>query len=95
MIKNNYTIAYDSLSTDGKVVTEGLDFQVDIGSAQNINGIKYLIAAYHSPARIGVSNKANYTASFDNLDVRKYFVEIDDQRYPKNAVIKNWVKMIL
>ena len=38
---------------------------------------------------IGVPNKTIDITSFDNLDVRRHFVEIDRQRYPKDSVIKN------
>ena len=35
---------------------------------------------------MGVPNKANNVAVFDNLDVRKYFVDIDGVRYPRDGV---------
>ena len=74
------------------MVIGGLEFQVDIGSAQNINSPKYLIAAHQFLARINILNKANNIAIFDNLNVRKYFVEIDGYRYPKAAVITHYTE---
>ena len=40
--------------------------------------------------RINVPNKANKIAIFDNLDVRKNFVDRNGYRYPKLAVIPNY-----
>ena len=34
-IKNNYTISYDSWTSDRKIVNDGLEFLVAIGSTQN------------------------------------------------------------
>ena len=91
-IKNNYTNSFDSWYTGRKVVNDGLEFQVDIGSAQNVNSPKYIIAAHQSLARIGVPKKANNTAVFDNLNVRKCIVQIDGARYPKDAIITNYAE---
>ena len=90
LMKNNYTFSVDSWYTDRKVVNDGLEFHVDMGPVQNTSSLKYLIAAHQSLARINVPNKTNNIAIFDNLDVRKYFVEIDGYRYPKDAVITNY-----
>ena len=88
-IKNNYTNSFDNWYTGGKFFKEGLEFQIDIGWAQNINSPKYLLAAQQSLVRFDVPNKANIKAIFDNLIVRVYFVGIDGQRYPKDVVITN------
>ena len=37
-----------------------------------------------------LANKANNISIFDNLDGRKYFVEIDGVRYPKDNVELNY-----
>ena len=84
------TNTYDRWYKDRKVVIDDLYFQDDICSAQNINSPKYLIAANQSLARIGVLNKAKTIALFGNLDVRRYFVGIDCQIYPKDAIITNY-----
>ena len=69
--KNSFTLSFDSWSTDRKTVDTQLEYQIDIGSAQNINSPKNLIKAHQTGARIGVPNKVNNVAFFDNLDVRK------------------------
>ena len=70
-ITNNYTISFHSWHSDRKVVNDGLEFQADIGSAQNINSFKRLIAAHQLLAGIGIPNKTNSVEKFDTLDFRK------------------------
>ena len=89
-IENRLTLSFDSWTTDRKVVYNGLDFHVDIGSAHKINSPKYLIAVRQSPARIGTSNEGKIRAVFNNLDVCKYFCDIDRIRYPKDSVNINY-----
>ena len=91
-IKNNYTITFDSWYTEQKIVTDGGEFQVDIASSQSTNSPKYLIAAHQTEDRIGTANKANNISIFDHVDVKKYFVEIDGYRYPKESVITNFTE---
>ena len=81
-IKDFFTLSFDSWTSDRKTVDTQLGHQVDIGSAQNFNSPKYLITV----ARIGVPNKANNVAFFDDLDVRKYYVDIDGVGYPRDSV---------
>ena len=76
-IKNSFTLSFDSWTSDRKRVNTGLEFQVDIGSAQNVNSPKYLIVAHQTANRSSTSNKSINNAIFDNLDIRKYFCEID------------------
>ena len=71
------------------MVSDGLKFQVDIGSAKNSNSPKHLVAVHQNRFRRDVSNKANNTSVSDNLDGRKYFIQIDGCRYPKDAVMIN------
>ena len=91
-IKNIYTSSYDSWTSDGKYVNDGLEFQVDIGSAQNINSREYLRIANQTADGINKLNKANNIAVFDNLDVRKDFCEIDGQRYPRDGIITSYAE---
>ena len=65
-------------------------YQVDIGSAQSVNSPKYLICAHQTAARLNGSNKRNNISVFDNLNVEKYFAEIDGQRYPRDSVLTNY-----
>ena len=55
--RNNYTISFDSGYIDKKVVNHELEFQIDIGSAQNINSPKYLIIAHPTADRYGIPKK--------------------------------------
>ena len=84
--KNIDKISCKNWYTDGKVIIVRSEFHVDKGSAQNIKILDYVMAAHQSLARFGVPNKTSNIAFFDNFDVRKYFVEIYGQRYPKDAV---------
>ena len=89
-IKNISTITFDSWFTERKIVTDGGEFQVDIASSQNTNSPKYLIAAHQTEARTVTANKQNNMAIFDHVDVKKYCVEIDGYRYPKESVLTNF-----
>ena len=91
-IKNNYTSSYDSWASDGRIVNDGLKFQVDIGSAQNKSSPEYLMVAHQRGDGINKPSKTNNIAVFDNLDVRKYFCEIDTQRYPKDGIVTNYAE---
>ena len=88
-IMNNYTITFDSWYTERKISNDGRELQVDIASAQGINSPKYLIAAFQTLART-TANKAQNPAIFDSNHVKKYFVEIDGVRYPKDGVLINF-----
>ena len=85
-IKNSFSLSFHSWTSDRKAVDTQLEHQVDIGSAQNINSPKDLIVAQQTAAEIGVSNKANNTVVFDNLDVSKYHLDIDGVRHPRDGV---------
>ena len=47
-IENNYTIYFHSWCTERKNVIDGNEFQIDIGSAQDVNRPKKLIAAHET-----------------------------------------------
>ena len=84
--KDSLKLSLDSWTSDRKTVATQLKYHVDIGSAQNINSPKFLIALHQTAARIGVPNEANDVAISDHLDVRKYHVDIDGSRYPRDSV---------
>ena len=63
-----------------------MEYQVDIGSAQNINSPKHALVAHKTTARMGVPNQAENTEIFNNLNVRNYHVDIDGVRYPRDGV---------
>ena len=85
-IKNSFTLTFDSWTTDRETVDTGREYQLDIGSSSDINSQKYLIAVHQKQTRSGTAYKASITAIFDHLDVKKYFVEINEIRYPKDAI---------
>ena len=62
----------------------------DIGSEQQVNYPKYLISAHQTSLRTTTPNKKIIIAIFDNLNLRKYFVEIDGQIYPRDRVLINY-----
>ena len=64
--------------------------QHDTGSAQNVISPKYMICAHQTNLRTTIPDKKINIAIFDNLDLRKYFVEIDGQRYPRDTVLINY-----
>ena len=84
-IKNSFTLSIDSGDTDSKPVNTQLDQKVDLGSAQNINSPKFLMVTHQTDVRIRVPNNANNVADIDNLNVRKYHVDIDGVRYPRDG----------
>ena len=88
-IMNNYTITFDSWYTERKISNDGRELQVDIGSAQNINSPKHLIAAFQTNART-TPNKNSNPSIFDNNNVTKFFTEIDGIRYPKDGILINY-----
>ena len=88
-IQNSYRIFFDEWYTERRIVTDQI-FQVDIGSAQSVNSPKYSICAHQTHDRSALPNKRNNISVFDNINVRKYFVEIDGQRYPRDSVLINY-----
>ena len=96
-ISQTFTLSYESWTTDRKPVDTEREFQLDISSASNTNSPLYLIAAHQKTQRPGPANPANNlsnnrfnNAIFDHVDVRKYYSEIDEIRYPKNPIMGNF-----
>ena len=94
-ISQTFTLSYESWSTDRKPVDTAREFQLDISSASNINSPLYLIAAHQKTQRLDAAgnalpNNRFNNAIFDNVNVRKYYSEIDGIRYPKNPVMVNY-----
>ena len=88
-IQNNYRIFFDDWFTERRVVSDTIT-QIDIGSAQQVSSPKYLIASHQTAARLNAPDKGLNISRFDNLNVRKYFVEIDSIRYPRDGVLTNY-----
>ena len=74
--QNNYRIFLDEWYTELRIVADQI-FQVDIGSAQSVNSPKFMICAHQTEATSALPNKRNNISIFDNINVRKYFIEID------------------
>ena len=87
--QNNYKITYCEYFSESRVVSDLL-VQHDIESARQVNSPKYLLSADHTKHRILTLNKNNNIAKFDNLDLRKYCVEINGQRYPRDRISINY-----
>ena len=88
-IQNNYRIFFDDWFTERRVVSDTIT-QIDIGSAQQVNSPKYLIASHQTAVRLNAPDKGINVLRFDNLDVRNYFVELDSVRYPSDGVLTNY-----
>ena len=88
-IRNNYGMFFDDWFTERTVVSDTIT-QIDIGSAQSINSPKYLIASHQSAARLNAPDKGINVSRLDNLNVRKYVVEINNIRYPRDGVLTNY-----
>ena len=59
-----------------------------------MKSLQLLIAAHQTEAWAEPSNKANNIAFFDQGDVRKYFVDDDEVRYPKVSIDLEYEKDI-
>ena len=63
-----------------------MEYQVDVGSAQDIDSPNFLLLSHQTAAKIGVPSKANNIAIFANLNARKNFIDIDGFWYRRDAV---------
>ena len=87
--QSNYKISFDEWYTERRIISDLL-VQHDIGSAQNVIQPKYLICAHQTNLRTATPDKKINIAIFDNMDLRKYYVEIDGLRYPRDNVLINY-----
>ena len=87
--QNNYKIFYDEWFTERRKISDVIT-QLDIGSSQNIQSPKYLIGAHQTRDRIETPISTKNVSIFDNLDLRKYYIEIDGQRYPRDSSLVNY-----
>ena len=86
--QNNYKISFNDWYTQRRVISDTIT-QLDIGTSQHVNSPKYLIGAHQTRTRSDTANKNNNFAIFDNLNLQKYYVEIDSVRYPRDNVLVN------
>ena len=91
-IRESFTLSFDAWVTDRKPVNTGNEYQLDIGSASNINIPLYLIVALQKTQRDNPARPLNQfnNAVFDHVHVKRNFVEIDGVRYPKELVKTNF-----
>ena len=87
--QNNYKISYDEWFTERRIISDTIT-PLDIGSSQNVQSPKYLIGAHQTKDRIDSAISTENVAIFDNLDLRKYYIEIDGQRYPRDSSLMNY-----
>ena len=87
--QNNYEITFDEWYTERRIISDTLT-QMDIGTFQHVNSPKYLIGAHQTRIRADTANKNNNIARFDNLNLQKYYVEIDSVRNPRDSVLVNY-----
>ena len=87
--QNNYKISFDEWYTERRIISDTIT-QIDIGTSQHVNSPKYLIGAHQTRIRADTANKNNNIAIFDNLNLQKYYVEIDSVRYPRDNVLVNY-----
>ena len=87
--QKNYKISFDEWYTERRIISDLL-VQHDIGSAQNVIQPKCIICVLQTNLRTTTPDKKINIAIFDNMDLRKYYVEIDGQRYPRDSVLINY-----
>ena len=87
--QNNYKISYYEWFTERRIISDTIT-KLDIGSSQNVQSPKYLIGAHQTKDRIDAPISTKNVAKFDNLDLRKYYIEIDGQRYPRDSSLMNY-----
>ena len=87
--QNSYEISFDEWYTERRVISDTVT-QMDIDTSQHVNSPKYLIGAHQTRTRTDTANKYNNMAIFDNLNLQKYYVEIDSVRYPRDNVLINY-----
>ena len=87
--QNNYKISYDEWFTERRIISDTIT-QLDIGSSQNVQSPIYLIGAHQTKDRIDAPISTKKVAISDNLDLRKYYIEIDGQRYPRDSSLMNY-----
>ena len=87
--QNNYKISYDEWLTERRILSDTIT-QLDIGSSQNVQSPIYLIGAHQTKDRIDGAISIKNFALFDNLDLRKYYIEVDGQQYHRDSSLMNY-----
>ena len=87
--QKNYKRSFDDYYTERRVISYMI-VQHNIGSAQQVNCPKCLICAHQTEDRTSAHVEKINIAIFDNLDLRKYHVEIDSLRYLRDSLLMNY-----
>ena len=87
--QNNDKISFNEWYTERRIISD-LIIQHDIGSAQNVIQPKYLICAHQTNLWTTTPDNKINIAIFDNMDLRKFYVDIDGQRYLRDSVLVNY-----
>ena len=86
---NSYKISYDEYYRERRVISI-MNTQADIGSFQQVKSPKNLIGAHQTRAMAETADKNSNIAIFDNFNLQKYYVEIDEVQYPRISVLVNY-----
>ena len=87
--QKNYKISYDEWFTERRIVSDTIT-QLDIGSSQNVQSAENLIGAHQTKDRIDTPISTKNVSIFDNINLRKFYIEIDGQRYPRDSCLMNY-----
>ena len=87
--QNNYKISYGEWFTERRIISDTIT-QLDIGSSQIVQSPIYLIGAHQTKDRIDAPISTKNVAIFDNLDLRKYYIEKDGQRYLRDSSLMDY-----
>ena len=86
---NNYRMSYHEYYTERRL-TSDMIVQVNVGSTQQVNSPKKLICAHQTKKRIDSPNRNKNNSIFDHPNLRKYYVELDGERYPRDSLLMNY-----
>ena len=84
--QNKYKIFYDEDYRERRLISDMIVL-VDMGSAQQVKSPKYLIFAHQTKNSTNAPDKKINIAISDNFDIRKNYLEIDGQRYPRDCLL--------
>ena len=87
-VRQTFTLSFDSWVTDRKPVNTGNEYQIDFGYASNKDIPLYLLVAHQKTQRDNPARPHNQfnNAVSDHVGVKRYSVELDGVRYPKDPI---------
>ena len=92
-ISERFTLLNEPWTFDRKPVNTAQEFQLDIGSANNINALLYLKAAHqktHQPDLANTHSNIRFNNAIFHVFVKKIYNGIDRIRYPKNPIMTDY-----